>query len=429
VVRRRALLTGSVATLATLPATARAQWVDCGGLVPAMVAGPCVPTADLDLTFMAPGSLDQRITFTRASTGTYFDAAGVMQTAVTNAPRWDYDAATRALKGLLIEEARTNALLRSSDLSVAPWAVAGALGATAPVVTGNNAVAPDGTTTAARIVLPAVSAGGISQVSQNIATVVDSVFSIYLRGAVGGEQTHLISLGASAYTSLRVTLTTSWQRFSLFVPARAGGIYCVVGTDLRDGTETATPAGTIYAWGAQSEAGAFATSYIPTTSAAVTRAVDAASMLTTGWINPLAGTLLVESSSPESPAVGANREFVGIGTDSSNIIRLAMTNTVGYLSSNVFTANVSRGGASDNRVWPAGVFFKCAITYNTTGLALSLTSGGTAPGTAVATALPASFTTLWIGGSGRGGTASAPYRRVAYWNRVLPNAELQSLTS
>jgi hypothetical protein len=116
-VRRRALLSGSVATLATLPEMARAQWVDCGGLVPAMVTnpGPCDPSS-LDLTFMVPGSLDPRITFTRASTATYFNSAGVMQTAATNAPRWDHDATTRALRGLLIEEARTNLLLNSATL-------------------------------------------------------------------------------------------------------------------------------------------------------------------------------------------------------------------------------------------------------------------------------------------------------------------------
>lgn len=73
----------------------------------------------LDLSFMAPGTLDPRITFTRAGalgTATYFDVAGVMQTAATNIPRWDYDPVTHALKGLLIEEQRTNLLLNSATL-------------------------------------------------------------------------------------------------------------------------------------------------------------------------------------------------------------------------------------------------------------------------------------------------------------------------
>jgi hypothetical protein len=73
-------------------------------------------TPSLDLNFMTPGSLDPRITFTRGSTATYFDVTGTMQTAATNTPRWDYDPVTHALRGLLIEEARTNVLLNSATL-------------------------------------------------------------------------------------------------------------------------------------------------------------------------------------------------------------------------------------------------------------------------------------------------------------------------
>jgi len=84
----------------------------------------------LDLSFMTPGSLDGRITFTRASTATYFDASGTMQTAAANAPRWDYDPFTHTLNGLLVEQVGTNLLLNSANLttqSVTVTAVASAL--------------------------------------------------------------------------------------------------------------------------------------------------------------------------------------------------------------------------------------------------------------------------------------------------------------
>ena len=81
------------------------------GLNPGLVP----PGVTLDLDFMV-GALDPRITFTRASTGTYFDATGTMQTAAVNVPRWDYDPNTLALRGLLFEEQRTNALLNSATL-------------------------------------------------------------------------------------------------------------------------------------------------------------------------------------------------------------------------------------------------------------------------------------------------------------------------
>ena len=79
------------------------------------------PGVSLDLSFMTPGTLDPRITFTRASTATYTDFNGVTQTAGVNAPRWDYTGG--ALRGLLIEEARTNVLLNSAALSTQGVAV------------------------------------------------------------------------------------------------------------------------------------------------------------------------------------------------------------------------------------------------------------------------------------------------------------------
>jgi hypothetical protein len=81
----------------------------------ALLSGAKGPT--LDLKFAATGTLDPRITFTRASGATYFDAAGVMQTAATNVPRFDFDPVAHAALGLRIEEQRQNVLLNSTSLS------------------------------------------------------------------------------------------------------------------------------------------------------------------------------------------------------------------------------------------------------------------------------------------------------------------------
>ena len=112
-VGRRSLLLAGLA----LPVSAYGQCVTdrfavdaCRGGVRNTASLP--PGATLDLSFMIPGTFDPMITFTRASTGTYFDSTGTMQTAAINALRWDYDPVLLQLRGLLLEDQRTNLLLK-----------------------------------------------------------------------------------------------------------------------------------------------------------------------------------------------------------------------------------------------------------------------------------------------------------------------------
>ena len=122
VISRRSLLLAGVA----LPASAYGQCVTDTPAVDACWGGVRVtspPGKTLDLSFMTPGTLPSGVVFTRASTATYFDSTGTMQTAATNAPRWDYNPSTLALNGLLLEEARTNLCLQSAAIGTAPWGI------------------------------------------------------------------------------------------------------------------------------------------------------------------------------------------------------------------------------------------------------------------------------------------------------------------
>lgn len=199
-------------------------------------------------------------------------------TAASGAPRFDYDPQTLALKGLLLEDASTNVLLQSAAMDNAAWFVFGGSGGVTPVVTANQAVAPDGTTTADKIVYAATSAAGafVMLAQQTTVAAQPYAFSVWLRGNAGGEQLYLtVSSGTGFfYSSPRLSLTTAWQRFSVVSPTlTAAGWYFQIGTDLRDTAQASTPAATIFAWGGQAEPN-YTSSYIPTTTAAVTRAVD-----------------------------------------------------------------------------------------------------------------------------------------------------------
>ena len=77
------------------------------------------PTLDLD--FANSKTLDPRITFTRASGGSYVGADGLIKYAGVNEPRFDHDPVTGESLGLLIEESRTNLFLRSEEFNISPW--------------------------------------------------------------------------------------------------------------------------------------------------------------------------------------------------------------------------------------------------------------------------------------------------------------------
>ena len=89
-------------------------------------------------------------TFNRASTGTYIDANGGIKLAETNGLRVnmvDLDGdGVRETPAFLLEASRTNVCLRAQEIENAAWSDLGT-----PVVTANDAVAPDGTTTADKI--------------------------------------------------------------------------------------------------------------------------------------------------------------------------------------------------------------------------------------------------------------------------------------
>jgi len=374
----------------------------------------------LSLDFMTPGSLDPRITFTRASTATYTDASGTIQTAAVNAPRWDYDPVTHALRGLLIEEARTNLLIWTGDLNNAVWAKFANIAA-APVTLANQAIAPNGTLTAASITYPAVSGGGAysAQYQGITGTAVPYTASIWLRGSVGGEQTYIeITDNATYYVSPRLTLTTQWQRFSVTSPAlTVTAWYLIIGTDLR-GSQTSTPAQTIYAWGAQVEQGAFPTSYIPTTAAAVTRAADVATIPFT----PAASGTYQAEFVPNG--VAASLPVIISGNAGSPVMSLGADSRL--------VASIKGGASVFSAIAPAmtfGAVNKTAFGYLTGGSKAAV-NGATLGANAVA--LTVTGTSIEFGSDGvtPGNNAlNGTLRRVTYWPRVLSDAEMQQVTT
>ena len=267
----------------------------------------------LNLDFANSKTIDPRITFSRASSATYFDEKGVMRTAPAGVPRIDFDPETGECKGLLIEEQRTNLLTYSEQFYNAAW-TKGRVS-----VVENAVISPDGTLTANKLVEDTTASNTHFITKTKNATSNAMTFSCYAKAA---ERTRFQLQAYEAITPASpvsvlfdlstgtVVSSTGNTTSGYMVPVGNGWYHCVAtGTAalvsttwnirLASGSVTSyTGDGTsgIYIWGAQLEAGSFPTSYIKTEASEVTRAADTAVMTGTNfsdWANSV-GTILAK---------------------------------------------------------------------------------------------------------------------------------------
>lgn len=270
-----------------------------------------LPRMALDFTTAA---LDPRVTFTRTgNTATVVNSSGVVAPINADLPRFDYDPTTLVCKGFLIEEARTNILLYSDQLNNPSWVT------TASSVTANAILSPDGAVSGDKLVEDSALASHFIT-TNNFTPVIATTytFSAFVKAAersfafVGFNATSMpatfVSVNLSNGTIATATGTpvnssitnagNGWYRVSVSLAATAiTAAKCEIRISTNglwaNRTYTGDGASGIYAWGAQIEAGAFPTSYIPTTTTTVTRNADVATMTGTNfssWYNASEGS-------------------------------------------------------------------------------------------------------------------------------------------
>lgn len=396
------------------------------------------------------GQLDPRITFTRASTGTYVNSSGVLSSAAVNEPRFDYNQTTLAPLGLLIEEQRTNQHSYSEDLS--QW------GAPAnATVSTNVAVAPDGATTADKLVedtatsLHFLSANTIthSYVSGTLYTrscflkaAGRFIVSVYLPGSAfpASSRQALFNLNTGTVYSVESGVTASiqafgngWYRCFITATASVTGFGHVGGSALIDDAGNGTYLGNgvsgALIWGAQMEVASFATSYIPTTTTALTRAADVATVTGanfSSWFNVAQGTMFVEYQGVNDVS-GATRRAIEVGvlgsTDNRYVIGYSATNQTRSLviASAVAQADIYVNATQANVV-------KAAVGYAANNI--NSAANGTI-GTLDTSATIPTVSMLWLGAAegSVGNTVLNGYiRSFKYYPTRLRDSALQLLT-
>jgi hypothetical protein len=381
------------------------------------------PKPTLDLQFAGATSLDNRITFTRATTATFFNSSGVLSTAASGVARFDYNPTTLAARGLLIEEQRTNLALYSEELDT------GWTNGSAATWQFNSGVSPAGTTTALGV--DGLSGSSLSFASSTlyrtgiaISASTAYTFSIFVRTKTGTATNVVLRISetsGNSTTSSAFTVTTEWQRISLSVTsaATATSVTILVGTN--SGTAD------LYLWGAQLEAGAFPTSYIPTTTTALTRNADVASMTGTNfssWYNASEGTLFADFVLRQTNAASAQMLASIHDNSGNNRFTLAVA-----ASSNLFLALRNTSGAGLLSTSTANA----AIIGSNKG-ALAISTGASIVGNGGTVATNASYaapvvTLMQIGNQFGAGYFNGTISRIAYYPTRLANTTLQALTA
>lgn len=283
------------------------------------------------------GSLPSGVSLTRASAGYRYNSAGLLVSETTDVARFQYDPATLAARGLLIEEARTNLCLRSETLDHATWTKTGGL-----TVTADAAVAPDGATTMDRVT-PGLTAGpAIYRTYASTAAVYTN--SAFVK-AVGGRwiglgfgsgtladgaffdlQNGVVGVVAAGATATIRSLGGGMYRIAVARLLSAGTSYVDVEPHSTDnqssGWTSSAGAETFLVWGAQGELGDTLNSYIPTSTAATVRAEDVALITNTQVLGDQC--YILKARTPRKISGGAVNVLLHVddGTNNNNNRRI-----------------------------------------------------------------------------------------------------------
>jgi hypothetical protein len=238
------------------------------------------------------GALTSLFTFTGGNESMYRTSLGLLQQASTNTPRIEYGANGQCL-GLLMEAARTNLIVQSQDFATS-WT-----GTRASAANTTSPLAPDGSQTADALSEDgtAENSHAVSQSGYSFTNTTAYTMSIWVKAgnrswvalqfgstAFSGTPTAYFNVSAGTAGAVSGGATSSigayangWYRCTMTATATASaadGVAVFIGEGDGDAIFSGLSQVSLYLWGAQLEAGAFASSYIPTTTGSVARTAD-----------------------------------------------------------------------------------------------------------------------------------------------------------
>lgn len=398
-----------------------------------------LPRLALDFT---TGVLDARVTVTRAlNTATRVNSSGYIEGVNANLPRFDYDPVTLFSKGLLVEEARLNVILQSENFGDAAWTTSGT-----NINVSTDAVVSPANTQTADILVPTTTPGqhrvaqlrtGLASASYTssvyvktsgytkFAIVENAVTGAYVSFDCAGSGSKITESGATGTitpvgngwfrATMNIAAAQTAYRYDLYVlpDSYAGGIFTVSWAG--DGSKG------LAVYGAQLEAGAAASSYIPTTTSGQTRNADAVSMTGTNFSDWWAATNGGAVAQYIPSTVSGTRPVLQFDdTTADNIIALRgnAANPELYIKATTDQAQIDAGTIAANTT------YRLAGAWNTNDCGAAINGGAAVTDTSV---------TVPTVTQARLGTDGTNYlngwlQTVRYWPQRLLNAEIQAFS-
>jgi hypothetical protein len=394
----------------------------------------------LDLNFARTKTLDPRVTFSRSSGGTFVGPDGLIKIAGVNQPRFDHNPITGESLGLLIEESRINyasqsfvainsTLVSSNDTTYQP-------------VQGGSVYRFRIGASGLQFYIPLFNAPGYSS------TGLSDVLTFYLRSDLPVTITSNVDGGNALNSGLYFSngTTTNYSTSITSQPELLGFTkYTIVYTALQTNGNNISRAqinvsgtqGTdFYVFGAQWESRSiYPTSYIPTTTASVTRAVDVVNMTGSNfssWFNYNSSTLYYEGI-VKSDFYNGTHSYIATIDSGTNDGSFYMRDRI-VLSGNTITFQ-STLPSSGSTVGNVSLSYGKPVvnTFNKYVHALDSSGGASASlngnlGTSYFSNSIHVPNTLQLGMHGTAYRTSCIISRLTYWPRRLPNNMLQNLT-
>jgi hypothetical protein len=374
--------------------------------------------------------------YTATTTQAITNYIPVLQTAASGVARFDHNPITDESLGLLIEEQRTNLFTRSEEFDNAAWTK------TNSSIIANTIIAPDGTLTGDKVLENSTNTQHFVRQNLTVSAAAHTL-SFYAKAAErtvawasvdGGSNTRWFDLsagttGGSSGGSGSSTITlvgNGWYRCTYTYTFSGTSSPTFIGPALN--STTTSYAGDsfngVYIWGAQLEAGAFPTSYIPTVAASVTRNADVAYLPVTGWYAGSGEATIYAEINSLNNAVDGNTIWFGLygstaltGGDDRGLVLYA---NYQFLSRNPTNTLPSA-------VWQAGNS-KIAMAMDGSGKYISK-NGGTVISTSGAGLNYIIGATVFSLSGSVGSKACSTLKKIAYYPIRVTNAHLQGLTT